>query len=333
MRIALVSSKRERCGIATYTSYLEAALRDRGADVRHWGTSGGWDTAFAGAASWNPDVLHVQYERAIMPPDESMAAVVADFRGRRAATVVTLHSETPESSAMARRAAFDGVIVHRPGSMLAAVFPMPCPVYDPAPRNRIRARYGLPSSAIIVSTIGFLVPWKAMAETAEELAPWLEREPRAIVQLIASAHFNPDLKKFSEESARRLAALSSEFGGRVIHVAHYPPDGEVLDRLAASDVGYAYCSVDTGSSSAAASLFVSARCPVVASDSTHFEHLPGSVFRVPKANLSALAQAVETVARDATMAADMRRGMDAEYMRTNYSEFARSHLEFYESIL
>lgn len=329
MKIALISSRSSRCGIATYTSYLESALAAWGAVVRHWASRE--RGVFDDIRSWGADVLHVQYEQAIMPDDATLAAGVQKVRNGGAVCLATLHSETAKSAMTAMRSGFERVLLHRPPRIAgrACVLTMPCPVYGAVDRAALRRQYGFETGAFVISTVGFLLPWKMTAEIAGELLPFLRNMPRATLQIIASHHFNPEARSYAENCSNELRRLSESVGGRIAHVAGYPSDAEVLDRLALSDLGYTYCPFDTQSSSAAASLFISARCPLIASDSTHYEHLPPSVERVPKGSAPVFASGVTRAAQDPGRLVEMRKALDQEYSEVNYLEFARIHLGIY----
>jgi len=333
LRIALLSSKSLRCGIAAYTLGLEKGLGLCGAVVGHWGSLE--PSVFAKIREWRPDVLHVQYERAIMPHDDGLDAGVREVRKSSKTCVVTLHSETSNSVSMAKRIGFDAVLLHRPPSMLddAVVVSMPCPFYEPEiGKQRLRDKYGLSRDAFVVSTLGFLLPWKMTSEVAEALIPLLRRRPNTVLQVIAGRHFDPSAEAYANGCCRELSRLSASVGGRILHISNYPPDGEVLDRLALSDLGYVFCPFDTSSCSAASSMFVSAGCPLVASDSTHYDHMPPCVVRASK-ECHLFAEEVIRVSEDLNLLSQMRKGLALEYSETNFVEFARVHLGLYCSLV
>lgn len=335
MRVALYSSKRPRCGIATYTSYLEDALRKIGVDVQHWGSSEPPKHTFAGISSWNPEIFHVQHEQSIMPPNNVLSSFMNEraWQGKR--NVLTLHSETPLSVELVCNGGVQAAVIHRLPELLrdANVLPMPCPVQDlPVQRSALRRRYGFPDSAFVVSTVGFMLPWKMTVEVADHLLPWLRRKPDVHLQVIASQHFSPDAASYMKECSKNLSTLSAAIDGRIRHVSHYPSDQEVLERLLLSDLGYVYCPFDTSSASAAASLFVSARCPLITSASTHYDHLMCHAVRAPRENLERFAKTVVDTAEDQDLLLRLRESSEFLYAETNYAECARDHLRIYGSI-
>lgn len=332
MKVALYSSKRPRCGIATYSSYLEKALRKMGADVRHWGSFGDPDQTFSEIRAWNPEVFHIQHERAIMPPDAVLGKFTNERAGQRRKNVITLHTETEQSVEFTRRNGIHAVVIHRLPKLLqdAHVLPMPCPPQEgEVQHNGLRQRHGFPIDAFIVSTVGFMLPWKMTVEVVSHLLPWLALRSHVYLQIIAAQHFAPDAVDYMRKCSKTLATLSTEVGGRIRHVSHYPSDQEVLERLLLSDLGYVYCPFDTGSASAAASLFVSARCPLVTSDSTHYEHLMCHAIRVPKDDLGRFAKTVVATAKDPDLLLRLRESNEFLYAEANYMECAKKHMEIY----
>lgn len=336
MKVALYSSKRPRCGIATYTSYLERSLREIGADVRHLGSSSPPSQTFSEIRTWNPEVFHIQHEQAIMPSNDVLARFTDERTGRGRKNVITLHTETALSVELARRKSIQAVVVHRPPEILqdAHVLQMPCPVQQDGSvqRNGLLQRYGFPADAFIVSTVGFMLPWKMTVEIADQLLPWLKNKPRIHLQVIASQHFNPEAVDYMKKCSGKLAELSALAEGRIRHISNYPSDQEVLERLLISDLGYVYCPFDTASASAAASLFVSARCPLVTSTSTHYEHLMCHALRVPKGDVGRFSKAVVDAAQDPDLLFRLRGSSELLYSETNYLEFSRKHMRIYGSI-
>lgn len=332
MRVALYSSKRPRCGIATYSFYLEAALKKVGADVRHWGSSAPPEQTFSEIRTWNPEVFHIQHERAIMPPDNVLASFTSERSSKGRKNIITLHTETPASVELSRGNGIHAVVIHRLPELLsdAYVLPMPCPsLKEPAQRSDLRKRYGFPEDAFVVSTLGFMLPWKMTSEIAGYLLPWLKVRTHVHLQVIASQHFAPDPAGYMKKCSQSLALLSAEVGGRIKHVSHYPSDQEVLDRLLLSDLGYAYCPFNTASASAAASMFVSARCPLVTSTSTHYEHLMCHVVRAPKEDPDLFTREIVHTANDPDLLLRLRESNEFLYAEANYLECAKKHMEIY----
>lgn len=339
MKIALYSSKRDRCGISTYTSQLEEAFTLLGHEVRYWGSQPPYEPTFQEIRSWKPDVLHIQHETSIMPQDGSLEKYASLMSREGARVLFTLHTESDGTIQLARTATTflkNRVILHRPtpSATDAVVIPMPCTNIGPIQgRVELRRRFGLPENAVVVSTVGFMIPWKDHPRIVEAMVPWLLRRPDIHLQIIASEHFNESLKGYAEDCRRQLSRLASGFlEGRIHHVDGYPSDRELVERLAASDLGYVWCPFDTGSSSAAAAQFTTARCPLVATDSSHYAFLGTGIVRAPKTDPNAFVELIRKTAEDGVMLRQLRANQWTMYLERNYLATALRHLELYQKV-
>lgn len=339
MKIALYSSKRERCGISTYTEVLAVALRALGHDVEYYSSRLPYDPRFKQILAWRPDVFHFQHEPSIMPPDSVAAKFANELRDRGTKVFLTLHTENSNTVKAARQILKNmaAAIMHRPSLLLqdAMVIPMPCPVLDPLPdRSELREKYVFPKNAFVISTVGFLIPWKDHPRIVQLMGSWLAEHPEAHLQVIASPHFNSDLQSYASQATVAIMEFMENFGqlytpGRIRHVNHYPSDQELLERVALSDLGYVWCPMHTGSASAAGAMFTSARCPLVASDSTHYAYLGEGIIRSSKDNLPGFVQTIQKIAGNPELLASLRKEQEAVYKERNYLEIARRHVELY----
>ena len=336
LKIALYSSKRERCGIATYTSHLEAALASLGHDVRHWGSGDPYWLTLEEVRAWRPDVFHFQHETSIMPPEEESKKYAHLLSVDRTQILMTLHTEderTLRTARMATSGRRGRVILHRPttDAVDAVHLPMPCTVHGALPGKReMRKKYGIPEDAFVVSTVGFMIPWKSHPEIITHLMPWLEKRENVHLQVIASEHFNKELLSYAAACRRQIEELSAKLGqDRITHVGSYPSDLELIERLIASDLGYVWCPFDTGSSSAAAAQFTTARCPLVASDSSHYAFLGSGIVRGPKTDMPSFADLIQKTSEDVEFLKKLRANQWSMYMERNYIATALKHVELY----
>jgi len=334
-KIALYSSNRERCGISTYTEHLGQALASLGHDVCHWGSQHPARTSDQ-LLLWKPDIFHVQHESSIMPPEAVLFHQAETARGFGGKVFMTMHTESEENLRVARRiaGATGAIIAHRPIQKApdVVVVPMPCTTVGILPsRESLRKKFSLPQDAFILSTVGFMIPWKDHPRIAEIMVPWLRRRPDVFVQVIAAEHFNPDVSVYAGACRDALSRISKSVGSRILHVDGYPSDTELVERLAASDLGYVWCPFDTGSSSAAAAQFITARCPLVATDSSHYAYLGTGISRGSKKSMEAFVDLVMGVAADQAVLDRLRAAQWVEYKSRNYIETARKHLGLYGS--
>ena len=337
MKIALYSSKRARCGISTYTSQLEEAFTLLGHDVRYWGSQPPYEPTFNEIRSWKPDVFHIQHETSIMPPEGVLEKYASLMSREGTRVIVTLHTESDGTIQLARAATTflkNRVVMHRPtpSATDAVIVPMPCTnVGVIQSRPELRRRFGFPEDAFIVSTVGFMIPWKDHPKIIETMAPWLREHPRVHLQIIASEHFNEGLKGYAQDCRREIARVSKEIpGDRIHHVDGYPSDRELVERLAASDLGYVWCPFDTGSSSAAAAQFTTARCPLVATDSSHYAFLGTGIVRGPKGSMNAFVELIQRTSEDKDLLEKLRTNQWSMYRERNYLMTAMKHVELYE---
>jgi glycosyltransferase involved in cell wall biosynthesis len=339
LKIALYSSKRERCGISTYASHLELALATLGHDVRHWGSGHPCERTFEEVRAWKPDVFHFQHESSIMPPEPVIEKYSGLMTREGTRVMITLHTEDEATLRVARKVANGRpgrIIVHRPTSDApeAVHVPMPCTCVGPLPeRTALRRRFDLPEDAFVVSTVGFMIPWKDHPKIVAAMLPWLRKRKDVHLQVIASEHFNESLRPYADICRKQIFASSLELKeNRIRHVDGYPSDAELVDRLVASDLGYVWCPFDTGSSSAAAAQFTTARCPLVATDSSHYAFLGTGIVRGPKDNVNAFIELIQKTSDDQTLLGSLRANQWRMYLERNYLATALRHVELYRAV-
>lgn len=336
LKIAMYSSKRERCGISTYTSQLQEALATLGHDVRYFSSMSAYERTLNEIVDWRPDVFHIQHEVSIMPPNSILEKYCHIMRRDIVKTVITLHTESQDTIDLARRVTMrhDQVIMHRPSSDQpnASVIHMPCTPIGPLPdKSEMRRKYDLPEDAFVISTVGFAIPWKEHPKIIEMMLPWLNERKNVHVQVIASEHFSEDVRPYAATCREQIAQHAKKLGSpkRIHHVDGYPSDRELVERLVASDLGYVWCPFDTGSSSAAAAQFTTARCPLVATDSSHYAFLGSGIVRGPKGDMNAFVKLIQKTAEDQRVLEDLRMQQWITYRERNYFETARKHLDIY----
>jgi len=335
LKIALYSAKRERCGISTYTEHLAESLALLGHDVRYFNCQPPYEPTLEEIMEWEPDVVHVQHETSIVPPADVLEKYLGMIAAKGTRVIFTLHTATQAAAQLAGRigAPYKSVVTHRPSEDAkgSVVIQMPCTnVGLGLDRTALRNIFDLPQDALVVSTVGFMIPWKAHAEIAESLAAWMAADPAVHLQIIASEHFNESLKGHAQECRKRLDRLADRFPGRLLHIDGYPSDRELIERLAASDLGYVWCPFDTASSSAAAAQFVTAKCPLVASASTHYDSMGDGVLRADKTDVPGFARLIQKTARNRELLEKLKAGQWATYKDRNYLMTAMRHLDLYE---
>lgn len=332
MKIAMYSSKRDRCGISTYTSHLADALTDLGHEVRYFSSQPPYEPRFQEILAWKPDVFHFQHETSIMPGGGEIARFSAMLRQIGTKVFITLHTESLENVNIGRSAG--PIIIHRPSQHApdAHVLPMPCTNAPSLPeRGSARRHFGFPDSAFVISTVGFMIPWKDHPKVLEMLIPWVKSRPDVHIQLIASAHFNEDLQSYAHLCRQQIAQLAAgaAISDRIHHVDGYPSDQELVNRLSMSDLGYVWCPFDTGSASAAGAQFISAKCPLVATDSSHYATLGDGAVRARKESVGEFVALIQRTADNRELLGQLKTRQAEIYSARNYTETARKHLTIY----
>lgn len=339
LKIALYSSKRERCGISTYTDHLENALATLGHDVRHWGSGEPYERTFEEIRAWRPNVFHFQHETSIMPPEATIEKYSNLMNRDGVKVMITLHTEDEGTLRVARKATaagFGRIIMHRPTTDASDVvfLPMPCTCFGTVPdRSAMRRKFDLPDDAFVISTVGFMIPWKDHPKIVSMMAPWMRKRKDIHLQVIASEHFSEGLRAYADTCRKQISSVAATFEEpRIHHIDGYPSDAELIERLSASDLGYVWCPFDTGSSSAAAAQFTTARCPLVASDSSHYAFLGNGIVRGSKGNLNSFVELIQKTSEDKSLLDGLRENQWGMYLERNYLTIALKHLELYREV-
>ena len=336
LRVALVGNHPpRRCGIATYTRDVAAALRGAGHTVHvtamaepghrydHGGTvdravdqGSRADHAAAGwaIAAWGPDMVLVEHEFGIFGgPAGAWLSDLLDAAG--APAVVTLHTvlerPTPEQErAMAgieRRAAALVVMAERGRRILRArraagppveVIAHGAPDRSLVEPSAMRARLGWPERPTLL-TFGLLSPGKGIETAIEALPGVLERVPDARYVLLGATH--PHLLAREGEAYRdRLSARARALGvERALHmVPRYVADDVLCDALQAADVYVTPYAGEAQITSGTLAYALAMGVPTVSTPYWHArEALPADQL-VPHGDADALARAASALLGD-----------------------------------
>lgn len=316
--LLVMNSQHKQCGVREYGDALNAQFVGLGAQVRAVRLR---DSAVLGSASGDV-LLHV--EPSLLPPAFDKAVREAHERGAR--IVICFHVFT-ESLLKRFERNVSAMVVHRSYGIKhpkLRQIPLGCPVYESEISvHELRRRYRLPVEATIITTFGFLTAWKKFPETAAAILPLLE--PGMFLQLLCSPHFMR-----YEEGERRLKEIVK--GSSAVQLrTDFLPTQEIIERLHASDLGFTYHSVNTGSVSAATKQFVSARCPLVVTSSSHASDMLGAS-HVTEPGVKAFAEHVVSVAKDARKLSALRTASEVEYRRLNMRHVAEEYLKLFAEL-
>ena len=338
LRIALVGNHPpRRCGIATYTRDVAAALRDAGhaihvtamtepGGVHDYGSAidqsaaqgSRTDHARAGRviAAWGPDVVLVEHEFGIFGgPSGFWLADLLD--AARAPAVVTLHTVledmTPNQAramaAIEARAAALVVMAERGRAILLARDPSLAPRVAVVPHGApdrsltdpasMRARLGWSERPTIL-TFGLLSPGKGIEQVLDALPAILEQVPGARYVVLGATH--PHLAAREGEAYRMgLRARADALG--VAHalsmVPNYVDDEEFCDALQAADVYVTPYLNEAQITSGTLAYAFACGIPIVSTPYWHAREILPRRQLVPFADAAAMARTVGGLLADA----------------------------------
>lgn len=276
-RIALIGNALPRlCGLATFTSHVYEALRDRFPDIAvdhyamvdpggdyHFPSSVACSIDQAEPASYKAaaqairasraDLIWVQHEFGIFGGPAG-CYLLEMIERTRVPVAVTLHTvlEAPDPDQravmdrLAKRAALFIVMAERARAILVesygvcpssvAVIPHGVPDRPYVEPARAQRCFGLEERPTIL-TFGLLSPGKGIETMIQALPAIIARCPSALYSVVGATH--PHLVAHEGEAYRRgLQALADSLGvaGNVHWVNRFLGERELLDRIAAADV-------------------------------------------------------------------------------------------------
>ena len=325
--VVVCHSMRERCGVREYGRQLDIAL------ARHMTVQ-----AFTfeqlqplvGAVGPGSPVL-VHYEPSLVPA--GFQAALRAMRGRGAKIVFCCHLYPGEG--LGGLSEFvEAVVVHRDYAGMPATvkkIPLGCPVYEPkASREQMRKLMGLPADAVVLTTLGLLAVWKRIPDTVEALRHAFLQDASLFLQVHAPSPINHPT--VHQEEARLRDTLSRFPRDRVRFTNSFLSEEDLLNRAHVSDVGFVFHGENTLSVSAAAKQFISARCPLVTTGSTHTADLGSCVLRVDSFDPGVFAREVLRVARDPVLREKMRDATVSEYHRLSMNSTAVHYVDLLKGL-
>lgn len=333
-----ISTARHNCGIAAYTQALMESLgnatEQQLVDIL---------TLRSSEQIPDCDLLHVNYETSIFPPEQQMREIYHAIKRRGTKIVCTFHTiEINTINTMLVEKMIDLAVIHWPASgmqldpkTIAVLGGIGVPFYQPAApayREDLRERYGFPLNAKIISTFGFAAVGRGHYEILAELAPFLLSRKDIHLQLLLSENaFNPVGFQYAH---RQIETIMKQYGiERQVHVTkEFLSSLEILHRLWMSDVGFLYLDGEALSSSAAIRHFIAAGLPLVTTTSTHFADVRGGVIKTEPSTF-AFAHAILTLLDDRDTCTRLHREHEETYQNFVWPKFGEKYLEIYKRVL
>lgn len=278
-----------KCGIAMYTKHIVNALKAQGYKVTVYPHNLPPAEIIKRIKNDKISVLNIEYESSIMPPLPKLIETIKMIKSNKVKVILTVHTETPAIKEL--HSYVDRFIYHKPAnyypsSSKVAIIRMGVPVFNtPDNKNNIKRKYGFQDKDIIISTIGFLASTKEYPEMLRRLVQWLQLSPHHKVQLLASHNNSSSMaSKVSLAEHHKINAVIKHhnIAHQVIHIPQFISQQEISERLWMSDIGFLWMAKDTRGSSAACKEFITARLPVVITDSTHYHDQKKGVIKVTR---------------------------------------------------
>lgn len=333
MKIRVVHSPQQRCGVREYGMQLDRALQGQGVEVEPF-TYNDLGTAFDGATA--NQVVLVHFEAGLADPTRlSFYGRASKARGVK--TVFCCHWYEDNYMRENYQGVADKFVVHRHyGTMLPiSIIPLGCPVYEPsAPRSELRAKFGYGDQDVVLTTIGFLATWKRLPDVAKGMMDQLAvLWPSGLAMKI---HFQTPWPFYAgdaavHESDIRRTMANHQSGSRMKLSTEFLSEQDALDLAHASDVGFVFHGIHTHSVSAATKQFVSARTPLVVTNSSHSSDIDG-VEKVDTFDMMTFCRAVTGLGFDADKRANMRERMAREYERLNMNAVAGRYVDLFKEL-
>lgn len=205
------------------------------------------------------------------------------------------------------------------------VIPHGCPIYDALSetrRNELRAKRKW-AGKIVVTTVGFLSSWKQTSMIVESLLRTI-----AVANVLFVVHGSRPLgTAMPPPDEPKLKLLEKKFPGRLQFTTDFLPEEDLLDLVAASDLGFVYHSVDSGSVSGATKQFVSARTPVVTTSSSHASDLKKGIVRTPSRDATSFCREVARVIGDVALRDRLKKEMEENYAELNWEVTADKYVD------
>lgn len=287
LRVGYSSTWKVSCGIAVYTEHLFNALKHKGVTVFVYP-----NTLSVGELLYRIDkdrihVLNIQYEPSITYNLSNMIMLFNELKKRKIKIVLTFHSESDHTEkliSLADEAIFHKVPTRVPANFMNKIniIKMGVPVFEPSSnKESLRELYGIDSKAIVLTTTGFMFTWKQHTSILEALVPLLQSNKNLHVQLLTAFNsVNPKECELEERNIQNVVNMN-KLQTQVTHLTSFLPQQELSERLYMSDIGYLWGGLSTTSSSAASKEFISARLPLVVTESNHYHDLSSGIIRTP----------------------------------------------------
>ena len=255
-----------RCGIFTYASRLNRYLNN----LKNVKSS----MFISEYLDGTPDVISIQYEPGLMPPQRLSYFIQ---RYSRTPIVVTAHHTLGLQQFYS---ALDGVVLHSESQILGqdkpwhyTVIPHPALVYPKKDKSKLRDKFGLPHDKKIVGTMGFICgTGKILPLTVKHILENLQDDE--FLYLITSFWKGGDMGRYNQ-IMNVVRSLGKEDNFRID--TDFIVDEEILnEKMQCCDLLYAWNNMSKdqpGSQSGSAADMYGSRVKLIVKDCPHYSFI------------------------------------------------------------
>jgi len=267
MRIAIVSTYKVQCGIATYTDYLGNALRERGHTVlvfaedligndslepdvftlpfiRCWNRKGNLIRLKDELLKWKPDIIHVQHETALFERKMTFSNLCASLN-KEIPVIITFHIVSTDEyfGKLASRISCTIVHINRmlqelskssmsTGSMMTMI-PHGSKEVHLIDNLEAKRKVGIPEHKKVVSVFGFVGKYKGHYLLMSILSKMIQLEPDLFLLFAGGIHpIMPENVKHHMDIIKRTSDANPDH----VRMTGYIPDSEMDTYISASDI-------------------------------------------------------------------------------------------------
>ena len=359
VKVGVVSTWNNRCGIAEYTRYLLAARnrplrftilanrmsqeelvhQDEGNAVRCWNMdSTDLKDLYEEIRRGTFDIVHIQYNFGFFKLS-AMLELLKRLKADGVKTIVTFHSTLGLQNATGAHLSpdtlrdglnsIDRVWVHtkRDVENLSSVGVLKNVIHIPQgmkafpDKEKSSVRKGIFTRSSIISTFGFFLPPKGIRETIRSLPLLKSTYPDILFLVVSSLYPAPISRDYFDACKRDVEELGLK--SNVAFITEFLDDDEIIELLQASDIIVMPYQETKESSSAAVRFALASSRPVLVTDNHIFDEFSSSVYRIPQCSPEEIAKGVLDLYKDEALQrriVDGAKAMIEEMCWTNVSE-------------
>lgn len=332
MRILYMSTYKEECGIAEYTSDLSNAVAkcypDAGIGILKERYNMGKIVDIL--TEMRPHVLHIQHEYGIMLPTMQLIDLFRLIKQKGTKVAITLHTtDMHDTEAIIKSADFtflhgsnkeyEGNVIHIP---------------HPICINRLNLEKD-PKKKII-GTTGFIAPLKGLDATMDAFKPHLLAHPDLELHIVCALHSTERMKVYALEILDKYNNDKNldPIRDRIKFISDFLPLDILSAHLSKFNLGFSWVMGNTRSNSGSASRIIGCGIPTIVSPSTHFKFLVDSkVARIGPANINEFVELLVNTVYDESELGSIQKELDANLERMGYEAAAKEHMDVYTKIL